>query len=93
LKAEGKNDLSKKCLILGEKLAIHWFRNYFVIVTQDASSGRSSTRPSEADDKVKNILTIFDLQNKFIAYTAPVRTVMALVRILKCLFSAFYYFL
>ena len=64
----------------GEKSAIHWFRNYLVIVTQDAASGRSSGRPGEVDDKVKSILTIFDLQNKFIAYTAPVRAVVALVR-------------
>ena len=64
----------------GEKSAIHWFRNYLVIVTQDAASGRSTGRPGEVDDKVKSILTIFDLQNKFIAYTAPVRAVVALVR-------------
>ena len=65
----------------GEKSAIHWFRNYLVIVTQDAASGRSTGRPGEVDDKVKSILTIFDLQNKFIAYTAPVRAVVALVRL------------
>lgn len=43
-------------------------------MTQDGSAAGRAT-----DDKVKNILTIFDLQNKFIAYTAPVKTVTALV--------------
>ena len=67
----------------GEKSAIHWFRNYLVIVTQDGAqasvSGRSTVRSGEPEEKGKYILSIFDLQNKFIAYTAPVRTIMALV--------------
>ncbi len=54
-----------------------------VIVTQDAAqasvSGRSAMIAGEPDEKGKHILSIFDLQNKFIAYTAPVRTIMALV--------------
>ncbi len=30
-------------------------------------------RPGETEEKGKEILSVFDLQNKFIAYTAPVR--------------------
>jgi hypothetical protein len=46
---------------------------------RDTSYPFRPVRPGDAEEKGKHILTIFDLQNKFIAYTAPVRSIMALV--------------
>jgi hypothetical protein len=69
----------------GEKSAVHWFRNYLVIITQDGGKPGSLGRLVDADDSSKHILSIFDLQNKLIAYTAPIRAVKALVSALRLL--------
>lgn len=44
----------------GEKLDLHWFRSYLIIV--------SKTSGKEENDKAT--VTIFDVNNKFIAFTA-----------------------
>ena len=49
--------------IEGDKTGLHWFRNYLVVA-------------SESGDK--NTLTVFDVSNKFIAYTAPIAPIKAI---------------
>lgn len=48
----------------GEKLDLHWFRGYLVIVSCIAGKG----------DVIgdRTTVTIFDVNNKFIAFTAPI---------------------
>jgi len=48
----------------GEKLDLHWFRGYLVIVS------RTSTKGELANEKTS--VTIFDVHNKFIAFTIPI---------------------
>ncbi|CAL8268441.1 unnamed protein product [Merluccius merluccius] len=64
----------------GQKLLSHWYRGYMLLLTKDAKSptkqvalllltpgfASRETSPSE-----KQLLTIYDLDNKFIAYSAP----------------------
>ncbi|CAB1316601.1 unnamed protein product [Coregonus sp. 'balchen'] len=55
----------------GHKLLAHWHRGYLLLLTRDTKSpnksefGSRETSPSE-----KQTLTIYDLDNKFIAYSA-----------------------
>lgn len=48
----------------GEKLDLHWFRGYLVIVSKVVGKGDV--------DSDKTTVTIFDVNNKFIAFTAPI---------------------
>ncbi|XP_042136697.1 vacuolar protein sorting-associated protein 11 homolog isoform X2 [Peromyscus maniculatus bairdii] len=55
----------------GHKLITHWFRGYLVIVSRDRKVSPKSeftNRDSQSSDK--QILNIYDLCNKFIAYSA-----------------------
>uniref|UniRef100_A0A8C9H8B7 Vacuolar protein sorting-associated protein 11 homolog n=1 Tax=Piliocolobus tephrosceles TaxID=591936 RepID=A0A8C9H8B7_9PRIM len=55
----------------GHKLIAHWFRGYLVIVSRDRKVSPKSeftSRDSQSSDK--QILNIYDLCNKFIAYSA-----------------------
>ncbi|XP_036179944.1 vacuolar protein sorting-associated protein 11 homolog isoform X1 [Myotis myotis] len=55
----------------GHKLIAHWFRGYLVIVSRDRKVSPKSeftNRDSQSSDK--QILNIYDLCNKFIAYSA-----------------------
>ena len=70
------------CAIEGEKSALAWFRNYLVVATVDNSLSKSYQKqnsPSEeAESDAKHVLTIFDVQNKYIAYTAPLKPIKAI---------------
>ncbi|TRY63573.1 hypothetical protein TCAL_03655 [Tigriopus californicus] len=62
----------------GRKTLVHWFRTYLVVVTEDSTPAmRQSVNVKEPIRK--QILTIFDVQNKFVAFTAPIKPVTALV--------------
>ncbi len=59
---------------------MHWFRHYLVVVTEDderrsySTSGprsSSATLSSSPPPERKQTLTVFDVQNKFVAFTAP----------------------
>ena len=69
--------------IEGDKSHIFWFRTYLVVVSKDpityssAKQLASTPQPPPAEN-VKQILTIFDIQNKFIAYSAPIKAIKAL---------------
>ncbi|KAM9038258.1 vacuolar protein sorting-associated protein 11 homolog isoform 1-T1 [Sarcophilus harrisii] len=55
----------------GHKLIAHWFRGYLVIVSRDRKISPKSeftSRDSQSSDK--QILNIYDLCNKFIAYSS-----------------------
>ena len=76
----------------GRKAALHYFRNYLVVVSVDGSGGGGSsgakTSPTSvvpqganqlSHSQVKHVLTVFDVANKFVAFTAPVKPVKALL--------------
>lgn len=49
-----------------EKLLLRWFRSYLVLVARDAKTTRSTGGPD------KTIVTIYDIQNKFVAYSEAI---------------------
>ncbi|XP_041361621.1 vacuolar protein sorting-associated protein 11 homolog [Gigantopelta aegis] len=54
----------------GDKLQLHWFRGYLVVVGKDSKP--LSRAPVLAIQGLEmNIVTVYDIQNKFIAYSAP----------------------
>ena len=78
----------------GRKAALHYFRNYLVVVSVDGGGGGSSavggakSSPTSivqqgsdelSQSQVKHVLTVFDVANKFVAFTAPVKPVKALL--------------
>ena len=67
----------------GQKVALHWYRSYLVVASTDTNQSGGSSKDLEVE---KNILTVFDVQNKFIAYTAPVKPIKAVVS------NLFFYF-
>jgi hypothetical protein len=70
------------CAIEGEKSALAWFRNYLVVSTVDTNQHQTLQKPnnmsSEPESDTKHTLTIFDVQNKYIAYTAPFKPIKAI---------------
>lgn len=67
----------------GEKRMATWFRGYLIVVSVEGQrkmpvkkTGLSSVGPSAVN---MNIVTIYDIDNKFIAYTAPFPEVQAVV--------------
>ena len=65
--------------IEGEKSAIFWFRNYLVVVTKETPMwSRSSADMHKGTKEDRYNLSIFDVQNKFIAYSAPIKPIKAL---------------
>ena len=70
------------CAIEGEKSALAWFRNYLVVGTVNSSQQQSfrkqNSANNELDNDSKHTLTIFDVQNKYIAYTSPLKPIKAI---------------
>ncbi|KAK3753540.1 hypothetical protein QZH41_018510 [Actinostola sp. cb2023] len=58
----------------GDKKMITWLRGYLVVVSRDSKLQRPPTGLS-AETKVANIVTVYDIQNKFIAFTGTVSEV------------------
>ncbi|KAG5843852.1 hypothetical protein ANANG_G00155290 [Anguilla anguilla] len=55
----------------GRKLLAHWHRGCLLLLTRDTKSpNKSDFRSGEASPSERQILTIYDLDNKFIAYSA-----------------------
>ncbi|XP_064424845.1 vacuolar protein sorting-associated protein 11 homolog [Latimeria chalumnae] len=52
----------------GHKLFVHWYRGYLVIVSKEKRPSPKSEFSGQTLEK--QILTIYDLENKFIAYSA-----------------------
>ncbi|KAL1122315.1 hypothetical protein AAG570_003720 [Ranatra chinensis] len=68
--------------ISGEKIQLEWFRSYLVIVAKDMEPApRISTRVNFFSDlnRDSHIITILDIQNKFIVFTALVKDVSAVL--------------
>ena len=68
------------CAIEGEKVALAWFRNYLVVATVDNHKQSFNNHSSMNNEKeeMKHTLTIFDVPNKYIAYTAPIKPIKAI---------------
>nr|XP_014429431.1 vacuolar protein sorting-associated protein 11 homolog isoform X2 [Pelodiscus sinensis] len=55
----------------GQKLIVHWYRGYLIIVSKDRkTSPKSEFAGSDAQNSDKQILNVYDLCNKFIAYSS-----------------------
>ena len=49
----------------GKKRLIHWFRGYLTVITEEGEE--------------KATITVFDVQNKFIGFTAPIKPILSVV--------------
>ncbi|KAK7790409.1 hypothetical protein R5R35_013503 [Gryllus longicercus] len=77
----------------GQKQLLQWFRTYLIIVAQENKTGpggiiRSATtanststvgEPGSTNDQGKQLVTVLDIQNKFIVFSAAVREVQAVL--------------
>ncbi|KAG7273443.1 hypothetical protein CRUP_032691, partial [Coryphaenoides rupestris] len=55
----------------GQKLLSHWYRGYMLLLTKDAKSpSKAGFASRETSPSEKQLLTVYDLDNKFIAYSA-----------------------
>ncbi|KAG8258028.1 Vacuolar protein sorting-associated protein 11 [Homalodisca vitripennis] len=64
----------------GEKILLQWYRSYLIIIAKSAAVQPSKiNEPSEEFDREKHILTVLDIQNKFIVFTAAMREVRAVL--------------
>lgn len=63
----------------GEKLIIHWFRGYFIVIGRDNRNTSSQPSTSDGPPLEMNVVTIYDVHNKFIAYSAPVPEVIDVI--------------
>ncbi|XP_054266657.1 vacuolar protein sorting-associated protein 11 homolog isoform X1 [Macrosteles quadrilineatus] len=66
----------------GEKILLQWYRSYLIIVARDtkivpAQNGKIDKTSEQ--DKEKHIVTVLDIQNKFIVFSAPMREVQAVM--------------
>ncbi|XP_013381879.1 vacuolar protein sorting-associated protein 11 homolog [Lingula anatina] len=65
------------CLVFeGEKLQLHWFRGYLVVVGKDS---KGIPRPMANQNLDMHIVTVYDIQNKFIACSVPIPEVIDVV--------------
>eukprot|EP00118_Oscarella_pearsei_P021494 m.241535 g.241535 ORF g.241535 m.241535 type:complete len:421 (+) comp40206_c0_seq26:703-1965(+) len=60
--------------LAGEKTMLHWFKSFLVIVYRDMR--QRATGPS---GKTVHQLTIYDIRNKYVAYSAPFPDVQAVL--------------
>ncbi|XP_070533237.1 vacuolar protein sorting-associated protein 11 homolog [Ptychodera flava] len=59
----------------GEKLLVQWYRGYLVVVSRENKTiPRTAPGPSAARNM--NVVNVYDIQNKFIAYSSPVADVI-----------------
>ncbi|XP_060553204.1 vacuolar protein sorting-associated protein 11 homolog [Ruditapes philippinarum] len=63
----------------GEKFQLHWFRGYLVIVGKESKSFPKVPMIRSGHNMDMHIVTVYDIQNKFIAYTAPYPDVIDVV--------------
>ncbi|XP_076437584.1 vacuolar protein sorting-associated protein 11 homolog [Babylonia areolata] len=54
----------------GEKLQLHWFRGYLIVVGKESKT-MPRAPPMGSHSLEMNLVTVYDINNKFIAYTAP----------------------
>ncbi|XP_048417987.1 vacuolar protein sorting-associated protein 11 homolog isoform X2 [Stegostoma tigrinum] len=54
----------------GQKQIVHWYRGYLLIVSKEKKTSKTDLVGGNEQSSEKQILTIYDLDNKFIAYTA-----------------------
>lgn len=65
------------CLVFeGEKSIAHWFKGYLVIVGKNEKSQASAVGTSQLE---MDIVTVYDIQNKFIAYSVPIASVQEVI--------------
>nr|CAD7588133.1 unnamed protein product [Timema genevievae] len=69
----------------GQKILLQWFRSYLVIVAkEDKNMSRSSSTittstTSEPAERDKHMVTVLDIQNKFLVFSAPIKEVRAVL--------------
>ncbi|CAL1686711.1 unnamed protein product [Lasius platythorax] len=71
----------------GQKIMLEWFRTYLVIVAKEAANVPRTTTISAKPNTIepippgvdKHIITVLDIQNKFIVFSAPMVSVQAVL--------------
>ncbi|KAL2740379.1 vacuolar protein sorting-associated protein 11 isoform X1 [Vespula squamosa] len=74
--------------VQGQKIMLEWFRSYLVIVAKEAANvPRTTTTISAKPNTIepippgvdKHMITVLDIQNKFIVFSAPMLSVQAVL--------------
>ncbi|KAK7575939.1 hypothetical protein V9T40_012225 [Parthenolecanium corni] len=71
----------------GRKICLQWFRSYLIIVSRDKTSDSLVTvlptdteeRASRSGENESNIITVLDIQNKFIVFSTVINDVIAVL--------------
>jgi hypothetical protein len=73
-----QSDERGPCLAFeGEKLLLYWFRSYLIVIGKETATSTATSnekiQPTGSDVGIgMNIITIYDISRKFIAYSSPV---------------------
>jgi len=62
----------------GRKKLVHWFRGYLSVAVDEGNGGNGGHSNGNGSANNKDSVTIFDVQNKVICFSAPVRSLFAL---------------
>lgn len=66
-----QNDGRGPCLPFeNEKLILHWFKGYLIVVTKEPFDFSNNLTDTIVPVNIKNRLTIYDIRNKYIAFSA-----------------------
>lgn len=65
----------------GEKVMLEWFRTYLIIVSKSTRSTNILTIPNESQDNGPegNLVTVLDIHNKFIVFSANMPKIKAIL--------------
>lgn len=63
----------------GDKKLVCWFRGYLVVVSKEAKKLLPRNPAGNASVAVKDLLSLYDITNKFIAYSAPFNDIIAVL--------------
>ncbi|XP_050531925.1 vacuolar protein sorting-associated protein 11 homolog [Daktulosphaira vitifoliae] len=72
------------CYVVGgQKIILHWFRSYLIIVSKDSGKSHNtvtvSSTTKHSDEIAAVSLTILDIQNKFIVFTTTMREIISVL--------------
>ncbi|XKL60972.1 hypothetical protein PGB90_008029 [Kerria lacca] len=64
----------------GPKVCLQWFRSYLIIVAQDENTVHSPVTVSSTNRKKdKYVITVLDIQNKFIVFSSVIQEIIAVL--------------
>src|SRR5699024_1915565 len=63
----------------GEKVMLEWFRSYLVIISKTTRPNLSITNENQPTPIQEDLITVLDIHNKFIVFSAMVSSIKAVL--------------